>query len=292
MILLLSPSKSMNVSPIQPAKYTQPVFLEKSEKLIHRLRTYSPSELMRLMKISEPLAELNHKRFAAWQRPFSTDNAKPAHLTFTGAVYDGLDTASLLSSDIEFSQQHLLILSGLYGLLRPLDLMQPYRLEMGCRLERPDTKNLYEFWKSTLTARINDCPGDLLVNLASQEYFKAIDPHALNKQILSPVFKDEKNGVFKIISIYAKRARGTMARFIIQNQITKENDLLAFNTDGSRVYVTDAAYQRVWIFDADLDAVTFFGTAGNGPGEFLPESFAVPVDTGLRRLNASQQAHP
>jgi cytoplasmic iron level regulating protein YaaA (DUF328/UPF0246 family) len=206
--------------------------LEQSGSLISNLRKFSISNLMEFMQISEKLAELNSQRFADWTTPFTPHNAKQAVFTFTGDVYDGLDAPSLKKRDLQFAQKHLRILSGLYGLLRPLDLIQPYRLEMGRPLRTDNANNLYGFWKQTITEELNRLPGDLLVNLASQEYFKAIDKKALNQQIISPVFKDEKNGAFKIISFYAKKARGSMARFIIENRITDADGLTGFNTGG------------------------------------------------------------
>jgi cytoplasmic iron level regulating protein YaaA (DUF328/UPF0246 family) len=232
MITVLSPSKSMDMAPAKVADFTQPGFIKQSQTLISKLRKLSTAELMEFMQISEKLAELNRQRFKDWKPPFSTDNAKQALLAFTGDVYDGLDAARLKKRDITFAQDHLRILSGLYGVLKPLDLIQPYRLEMGRPLETRNAKNLHAFWKETISAELNATPGDLLINLASQEYFKAIDKRSLNKEIISPVFKDEKNGTFKIISFYAKKARGSMARFIIRNRITDAEGLLAFAEDG------------------------------------------------------------
>ena len=232
MIVLLSPSKSMDMEPGQVADFTQPAFLDQSKKLISKARAFSMAELMEFMAISENLAALNHQRFKDWKPPFSTENAKQAALAFTGDVYDGLDAPSLKKSDLKFAQQHLRILSGLYGLLKPLDLIQPYRLEMGSPLETRGAKNLYEFWKSTITEELNQTQGNLLVNLASQEYFKAVDKRALDKQIISPVFKDKKNGQFKIISFYAKKARGSMARHIIENRVKDTDGLLEFKENG------------------------------------------------------------
>lgn len=211
---------------------TQPDFLDQSKQLVSKLRTFSTSELMDFMAISNKLAELNQQRFKEWNTPFSPKNAKQAIYAFTGDVYDGINSATFKKPDVRFAQKHLRILSGLYGLLKPLDLIQPYRLEMGRSLEMPGAKNLYEFWRDTVTDELNLMPGNLLVNLASQEYFKAIDKRKLDKQIVSPIFKDEKNGEFKIISFYAKKARGSMARFIIQNQITQTAELHSFTEEG------------------------------------------------------------
>jgi cytoplasmic iron level regulating protein YaaA (DUF328/UPF0246 family) len=232
MIVVLSPSKSMDMEPANVKEFSQPAFLDQSAKLVSKVRKFSKAELMEFMQISENLAELNRQRFKDWNPPFTGANAKQAMLAFTGDVYEGLDARSLKKRDIAFAQDHLRILSGLYGLLRPLDLIQPYRLEMGRPLETRGAKNLYEFWKATITEELNQTKGALLVNLASNEYSQAIDKRALNKHIVSPVFKDEKNGKPKIISFFAKKARGSMARHIIQNRITDANGLLEFAEDG------------------------------------------------------------
>ncbi len=228
MIVVLSPSKSMQLDPVPGHACSQPAFLAKSTQLVTALRRLSQDELMQFMAISPALAQLNQQRFREWQTPFTPATAKQALFTFTGAVYDGLDALSLKPREEEFAQQHLRILSGLYGWLKPLDLIQPYRLEMGRPLAMGETKDLYGFWRSTITEALNQEEGELLVNLASQEYAKAIDLKTLNKSVISPVFKDEKNGTLKIISVYAKKARGSMARFIIHNRVTDAAGLLAF----------------------------------------------------------------
>jgi cytoplasmic iron level regulating protein YaaA (DUF328/UPF0246 family) len=223
------------------AEFTQPGFLDQSQKLVTKVRQFSKAELMDFMAISDKLAELNRQRFKEWQPPFTPDNAKQAILAFTGDVYDGFNANTLKKRDLAFAQNHLRILSGLYGLLKPLDLIQPYRLEMGRPLETRGAKNLYAFWKATITEELNRTKGDLLINLASNEYFKAIDKRALNKRIVSPVFKDEKNGTFKIISFFAKKARGTLARYIIENRIADAEGLLGFAEDG---YAYNAALSK------------------------------------------------
>ena len=214
------------------AGFTQPDFLDRSELLIAQLRKLSTPKLMDFMEISKKLADLNRRRFKEWQPPFTSDNAKQALLAFTGDVYDGLDAGSLKKRDIQYAQQHLRILSGLYGLLRPLDLIQPYRLEMGRPLKTSDAKNLYAFWRDMITDTLNAEKGSILVNLASQEYFKTIDAGKLEKEIVSPVFKDEKNGKMKIVSFYAKKARGAMARYLIENRIVDMAGMLRFSEDG------------------------------------------------------------
>lgn len=211
---------------------TLPEWLGRSEQLIQTLRKHSKADLASLMKLSDKLAEQTYLRIQQWQPPFTTDNAKQAIFSFSGDVYDGLHATDLSDADIDFAQNHLRILSGLYGLLRPLDLIQPYRLEMACPLATPAAKNLTAFWRDTLTDSLNQLPGDTVINLASQEYFKALDPRHLNKQIVTPVFKDEKNGRLKIISLYAKRARGAMARFIIRNRIDTPDALRSFAENG------------------------------------------------------------
>ncbi|WP_372797057.1 peroxide stress protein YaaA [Pontiella sp.] len=241
MITVLSPSKSMDMEPAKVKTFSEPLFLDRSQKLVSKARKFSAAELMDFMDISEKLAELNHRRFKDWKPPFSLDNAKQAVLAFTGDVYDGLDAPSLKKTELNYAQNHLRILSGLYGLLKPLDLIQPYRLEMGRPLETRGAKNLYEFWKAAVTEELNRTPGDVLVNLASNEYFKAIDKKALDKDIISPVFKDEKNGTYKIISFYAKKARGAMARFLIENRAKCAADLLEFKEDG---YFYNAALSK------------------------------------------------
>lgn len=247
MIIVLSPSKSMEMHPVPGCEFSQPDFLQQSEQLVSNLRNFSASDLMEFMKISEKLAELNRQRFADWSAPFTLDNAKQAVLAFTGDVYEGLDAPSLKKRDLQFAQKHLRILSGLYGLLRPLDLIQPYRLEMGRPLRTADAKNLYEFWRQTITEEINRLPGDLLINLASQEYFKAIDKKALKKQIVTPVFKDEKNNTYKVISFFAKKARGSMTRFIVENRITTAEALLTFDTGGYQ-YAPDVSRTNEPVF--------------------------------------------
>jgi len=232
MIAVLSPSKSMDMTPGPATETGQPAFLDRSKKLISTLRKFSTPDLMEFMAISEKLAALNRQRFKEWKAPFNTSNAKQATFAFTGDVYDGLDAPSLKKKELQFAQNHLRILSGLYGLLKPLDLIQPYRLEMGRPLKTRGATTLYAFWKETITDELNQLDGKLLINLASQEYFKAIDRKKLNKQILSPIFKDQKNGKLKVISFYAKKARGSMARFIVQNQITDAEALKAFDIDG------------------------------------------------------------
>ncbi|MGO4998014.1 peroxide stress protein YaaA [Oceanisphaera sp. W20_SRM_FM3] len=237
MLIVVSPAKTLDFdTPPVISTFTQPQLLAESTLLIERARQLTPADIGQLMKISDKLAGLNAARFADWQPDFTPDNAKQALLAFKGDVYTGLDAESLSAKDFEFAQQHLRMLSGLYGLLRPLDLMQAYRLEMGTKLVNARGKDLYQFWGNIITDKLNEAlaeQGDnVLINLASNEYFKAVQPKRLAGQIITPVFKDCKNGQYKIISFYAKKARGLMTRYIIQNQLTQVSQLTAFDTDG------------------------------------------------------------
>ncbi|MEL7798696.1 peroxide stress protein YaaA [Idiomarina loihiensis] len=237
MLAVVSPAKNLDYeSDLPELNVTQPRLLDSAEELVEVCRQLSPQQLGSLMKISDKLAGLNAARFEQWQRPFNEENARPAMFAFNGDVYTGLDAASLNSAAIDTAQKQLRILSGLYGLLRPLDLMQPYRLEMGTKLDNPKGKNLYEYWGDTITQMLNDDLAELgsstLVNLASNEYFSAVKPKALNADIITPVFKDEKNGQYKVISFYAKKARGLMARFILNQKPKSVSDLKEFNANG------------------------------------------------------------
>ncbi|WP_224798085.1 peroxide stress protein YaaA [Idiomarina abyssalis] len=239
MLAVVSPAKNLDYESNLPSlDVTQPRLLDNAEELVKVCRQLSPQQLGSLMKISDKLAGLNAARFEQWQRPFNEENARPAMFAFNGDVYTGLDAASLNSEAINTAQQQLRILSGLYGVLRPLDLMQPYRLEMGTKLDNPKGKNLYEYWGDIITELLNDDLARLgsstLVNLASNEYFSAVKPKALNADIITPVFKDEKNGQYKVISFYAKKARGLMARFIVNQKPKSVSDLKEFDASGYR----------------------------------------------------------
>ena len=225
MLILLSPAKTLDYErSIAVPEVSQPILLEHSAVLIDELKQCSPENVARLMKISPALAELNVQRFQEWHFPFTTDNAKAAVMAFKGDVYQGLDAETLLPEELSFAQKHVRILSGLYGVLRPLDLTQAYRLEMGTTFNNQRGKNLYEFWGESITDVLN---GDLqqqgssvVINLASNEYFKSVQKKKLQGTLVTPIFKDEKNGQFKIISFFAKKARGLMARWLIQQQQT------------------------------------------------------------------------
>lgn len=237
MLTLISPAKTLDFdTPPKTRKSTQPRFLEQSAALVEDARKLDPAAIRELMGVSEAIADLNFRRFHDWATPFSLDNAKQALLAFRGDVYTGLDADTLGKAELDFAQQHLRILSGLYGLLRPLDLMQPYRLEMGLKFANRGGSNLYQFWGDEITRTINAELGKsgsrVLVNLASNEYYRAVKPRALDADIITPQFKDLKNGKYKMISFYAKKARGQMARFIIDNRLNDAEGLLDFNADG------------------------------------------------------------
>jgi cytoplasmic iron level regulating protein YaaA (DUF328/UPF0246 family) len=237
MIIVISPAKSLDFkTPSKISDYTMPELLNESAKLVGRLKTMSPKQLSALMDISADLGELNFKRFQEWQTPFTPENAKQAILAFNGDVYQGLNAAILSEDKLLLAQIKLRILSGLYGVLKPLDLIQPYRLEMGTRLKYYKSKDLYAFWNPLITKKINEAVSEsgsgILINLASHEYFKSIDRKKLKAEIVTPDFKELKNGSYKMISFFAKRARGLMSRFILENNITDHADLLAFNSEG------------------------------------------------------------
>ncbi|CAI8224449.1 MAG: Uncharacterised protein [Glaciecola sp. HTCC2999] len=252
MLMVVSPAKNLDYkTPVSVNTPTQPALMEKAETLLARCQQLTPAELSSLMGISDKLALLNAQRFASFDLPFTADNARPAVFAFNGDVYTGLDAGSMNDADIEFAQTHLRILSGLYGVLKPLDLMQPYRLEMGTKLDTADNKNLYEYWGNTITEHLNETlskhDSQVVVNLASTEYFSAVKPKALNAQIVTPVFKDEKNGKVKIISFYAKKARGMMARYIIDKRIKTVEKLSEFDVAGYR-FAPEQSSQNELVF--------------------------------------------
>ena len=235
MKIIISPAKSLDFENKATTDiYTQPRFLEQSEKLNKKLKTLSRKKLSELMKISDDLASLNYERNQDWQPPFSLDNAKQAVFAFTGEVYRGIDANSISEDKIPVLQDKLRILSGLYGLLKPLDLIQPYRLEMGTRLKVGRRENLYKFWDTTLAESLNEelAEGELLINLASAEYFKALPKKTLKVPMVTPVFKDFKNGQYKTIMTFVKKARGLMVRYIIDNNVETLEELKGFDVDG------------------------------------------------------------
>lgn len=237
MLTILSPAKSLDFqTPPTTKKYSQPQFLEQAAELVAKLRHLSENELRELMSISDKLSKLNKERYANWTTPFSLENAKQACLAFTGDVYTGLQADDFSTKDFEYAQDHLRILSGLYGILRPLDLMQAYRLEMGTKPNTKFSVNLPLFWKELVTTALNKelakAKEKVLVNLASNEYFAAVDQSALKYPVITPVFKDWKNGQYKIISFFAKKARGMMARYMVMKRVACASDLKNFDWDG------------------------------------------------------------
>jgi uncharacterized protein len=243
MLLLLSPAKSLDFdTPHSIRRPSQPLFIEHAASLVARLKKLSVAELAALMDLSEPLAALNVGRYQVWSQKFTAQNSKPALLAFNGDVYEGLQATTLKADDLAWAQTHVAILSGLYGVLRPLDRLQPYRLEMGTPLATPQGKNLYAFWGDLLVDHLNEQLAGkrqaVIVNLASQEYFKAVDRARLQPRVVECVFEDWKNGRYKIISFFAKRARGLMARFVIAQRLTQVKHLQRFDSEG---YAFDAA---------------------------------------------------
>lgn len=239
MLAVLSPAKKLDYeSPLEVITHTQPEMLDDSQALIDQLRELSPQDIGSLMKLSDQLATLNFGRFADWKRPFSRDNARQAIYAFRGDVYVGFDADTVSEADLRWAQDHVRILSGLYGVLRPLDLIQPYRLEMGTRLATDRGTNLYQFWGDILTDKLNEeletHKNQIVVNLASDEYFKAVNTDKLARAVISPVFKDLKNGEYKIISFHAKKARGMMARYIVEQRIQDPEELKKFDRGGYR----------------------------------------------------------
>ena len=235
MKIVISPAKSLNLeSELPTLKYTQPNFIEQSEKLNKILAKKKPKALSELMNISDKLAQLNWERNQQFSTPFTPENARPAVFAFNGDVYQGLDAYSISENNLGKLQDTLRILSGLYGILQPLDLMQPYRLEMGTSLKVGSKKNLYEFWKKDLTSHLNSELKDdeLFVNLASNEYFNAIDEKSLKAPVITPIFKDWKNDKLKIISFFAKKARGSMVRYIIDSNVNTLDEIRGFDIDG------------------------------------------------------------
>lgn len=241
MLTIVSPAKSLDYSsPVKTKKHTEPTFLNEAEQLIGKLRTLKPADLSSLMNISDTLAQENFYRYENWERPFNLKNARQAIYAFKGDVYLGLKAEEFGAADLNFAQKHLRILSGLYGLLRPLDLMQAYRLEMGRQFGVNGSKNLYEFWGSKITKALDNeldsqaYKRKVLINLASNEYFSSVQSQNLDAEIITPQFKDWARGEFRVLSFFAKKARGEMAAFIIKERINSPSKLKEFNIDGYR----------------------------------------------------------
>ncbi len=244
MLFTLSPAKKLDYeTPVDLAHATQPLFVKEARELISVLQTKSPDDIAKLMKLSDALAELNAQRYADWKPSFTAKSSRPAIMAFNGDVYEGLDAASLSSKELAWTQDHLVILSGLYGALRPLDMMRPYRLEMGTRLAVGQARNLYQFWDGKIANYLNQRLAEqkgarVLVNLASEEYFKSVRLDVLHARVVQCVFEDWKRDTYKIISFHAKRARGLMMRFAAQHKARTPDDLRAFDLEG---YAYDAA---------------------------------------------------
>ncbi len=251
MIIVISPSKTLDFEPNPFLVHTQPRQLEKSQELIDTAKQLSPEGLASLMKISEKLSQLNWQRYQDFHQPFTLDNAKQALLSFKGDVYSGIDSDNYNDEDFTFAQKHLRILSGLYGALRPLDLIQPYRLEMGTRLENKYGKNLYEFWGGQVTEGLNQDMNNvstpLLINLASNEYFKVIKPKLLRAKVLTLAFKENKAGTYKIIGVHAKRARGLMTNYIIKNRLTEAEGIKKFKGE-NYIFNSSISTESEWVF--------------------------------------------
>jgi len=252
MLTVISPAKTLDFdTPVATRRATQPQFLSRAAELVDDARALTSRDIRELMGVSANIAELNHRRFLEWAPPFSLQNARPSLLAFKGDVYLGLEADTLNEAQLGFAQQHLRILSGLYGLLRPLDLMQPYRLEMGLPFSNRGGKNLYEFWGDAITAALNSqlrkSGTAMLVNLASQEYFRAVRPHILEAEVITPVFKERKGDQYKVVSFFAKKARGQMARFIIENEMNEPEGLKQFRAGGYR-YNKSQSTEREWVF--------------------------------------------
>ena len=253
MLIVISPAKKLDFDSLpQTDDFTISDCLDDSSELIDTLRPYSTKQLEKLMHLSTNLAKLNHERYKDWHQPFTPQNAKQAILTFKGDVYAGMNIESFSDDNLDFTQDHLRILSGLYGLMRPLDLMQPYRLEMGTRLENGRGKNLYEFWGSRITERLNTqlkaLESNTLVNLASNEYFKSVKSKEIMGTIITPVFKEKReDGSYKIIGIYAKKARGMMSAYIIKNYIEDVEQIKQF-TEAGYVYHSELSTATDWVF--------------------------------------------
>ncbi|MEZ8823586.1 peroxide stress protein YaaA [Vibrio amylolyticus] len=237
MLIVISPAKTLDYESVLPTQEsTQPDFIAHSKELIQECRKLTPVDISALMKVSDKIAGLNVARFEQWSETFSFENSRQAIYAFKGDVYTGLDALSLSADDLAYAQQHLRMLSGLYGLLKPMDLMQPYRLEMGTKLANSRGTNLYQFWGNLITDKLNEVfsaqDNKVLVNLASNEYFKAVKPKTLDAQVITPVFKDCKNGTYKVISFHAKKARGMMARYMIENKVDSVEALKGFDSAG------------------------------------------------------------
>ncbi|MBT0811469.1 peroxide stress protein YaaA [Litoribacter ruber] len=247
MITIISPAKTLDLSTTEVNLATEPIFKKDIQELVGIMKTKNASDIKELMGVSENLAQLNEERYQNFKKKFTFDNSKQALLAFKGDVYQQLKVEEYGDQELKFAQDHVRILSGLYGLLRPLDLIQPYRLEMGTKLENDKGKDLYEFWGAKIAEELNKLGKETIINLASQEYFKAVDKKTLKANIISPTFKEYRDGKYKIIGIFAKKARGMMTNFIIQNQINESEKLKVFNDEGYE-YDEKLSTEKEWVF--------------------------------------------
>ena len=250
MLAVISPSKTQDFEPAQIDVFTQTRQIEQSQVLVDLLKDKTQGDIASLMSISDKLSKLNFDRFQTFSTPFTLSNAKQALLAFKGDVYNGIDASSLSLDDFEFAQGHLRMLSGLYGVIRPLDLIQPYRLEMGTKLKNSQGKNLYEFWGDQISQVLNEDESEVIINLASNEYFKGIDKKSINAKIINIAFKELKNDTYKIIGIYAKRARGLMVNYMIKNRLTEPELLKDFNVEGYQ-FRQAMSDDLTWVFTRD-----------------------------------------
>ena len=251
MLLLISPAKTLNFDSTDLKKKSKPRFLEDSQALVDILKKKSAGDIKKLMKVSDKIASLNVERYQNFQTPFTLKNAKQAILAFRGDVYTGLDADSFDKADLDFAQKHLRILSGLYGVLKPLDLMQAYRLEMGTKLQNDNGKNLYQFWGDKVTKIINkdakSSKSKAIINLASKEYFSVLQPQSFKTDLYNVHFKEEKNGTYKIVAFFAKKARGMMCQYVIKNKLTEPEHLIGFDMD-NYVYNEELSSERDLVF--------------------------------------------
>jgi len=252
MLTILGPAKTINTSPHGvTTRHTTPRYLDQAQALVDQLRQYSLSQLRSMMKVSDKLATLTFERYAAWRRFYTADEGQQAILAFSGEVFNGLQARSMNEADLLFAHEHVRILSGLYGVLMPLDLILPYRLEMGTKMKNPGGGNLYDFWKDIIPGKIADDTGiqetHVLINLASNEYFKSIQPVDFPYEIITPVFKESEGSGYRNVTIYAKKARGMMLRFIIQNRINNPEYLKAFDKEGYCLN-NDLSSPNEWVF--------------------------------------------
>lgn len=252
MLVVISPAKALDYeTPLPTTRFSEPLCMAQAAELIAVLKQKTPAEIASLMHLSDKLAGLNVARYAAWQPQSTPQNARPAALAFNGDVYEGLQAATFSDAEWDIAQRQIRILSGLYGVLRPLDLLQPYRLEMGTKLSTPKGDSLYAFWGDQITALLNqalqETQSSTLINLASGEYFKSVHPDQLSGSVITPVFQDEKNGQYKIISFFAKKARGLMTRYLVEKRLTQPEQLLMFDVAGYRFHEASSTSTK-WVF--------------------------------------------